>query len=315
MTQPVPLVLDCDPGVDDAWCLALALASPELDVLAVTTVAGNATVDITSLNAGAVLAACGRTDIPVAVGAQRALIHSYEHGLPPPHGANGVGGVPVIPSTVPPSDQHAVYLFRDILADAAPRSVVVAATAPLTNIALLAALHPELLDRIRQVVIMGGSASRGNITPVAEFNVWTDPEAAQRVLSEPALDICLVGLDVTRRATMLPEHVDAIRARSELGALLAAMLDGYLDRGSEGWALHDALVVAALVDPEVLTTRPASIEVDTGTGLTRGQTVCEFVAAEEVRTVGRNRYSRAGRVELAVDLDVERFRRILVDRV
>ena len=315
MIPPIPLVLDCDPGVDDAWCLALALASPELDVLAVTTVAGNATVDVTSTNASAVLAACGRSDIPVAVGAQRALVHAYDHGLPPPHGANGVGGVSIASPTVPPTDEHAVYLLRDILAGAAPQSVTVAATAPLTNIALLAALHPELLDRIHRVVVMGGSTTRGNITPSAEFNTWTDPESAQRVLCEPALDVGLVGLDVTRRATVLPEHADAVRGRSPLGALLADMLAGYLDRGAEGWAVHDALVVASLVDPEVLTWQEASVEVDTGTGLTRGQTVVEFVAAAEVRAVGRNRYTSAGRIQVAVDVDVERFRRVLVDRI
>ena len=315
MSSPIPLVVDCDPGVDDAWCLALALASPEVDVLAVTTVAGNAPVELTTVNAVSVLAACGRSDIPVGVGAHRALVHSYGHGLAPPHGENGVGGVTLPTPAGPARHEHAVYVLRDVLAAAAPRSVTVAATAPLTNIALLAALHPELLGRISRIVIMGGSSARGNITPVAEFNVWTDPEAAQRVLTEPDVDLCLVGLDVTRRATVLPEHVDAVRARSAVGGLLADMLAGYRDHGPQGWAVHDALVIASVVDPDVLVTRPAFVEVDTSVGLSRGQTVCEFVNEADVRAVGRNRYTSTARLQVAVDLDVERFRRLLVDRV
>jgi pyrimidine-specific ribonucleoside hydrolase len=315
MKAPIPLVIDCDPGVDDAWCLALALASPEVDVRAVTTVAGNSPVDVTTRNAGAVLAACGRSDIPVAAGATRGLVHSYGHSLPLPHGENGLGGAAAAPSTVPPVAQHAVYLLRDVLASAAPRSVTVVAIAPLTNIALLASLHPELLGRIDRIVVMGGSASRGNITPVAEFNVWTDPESAQRVLCQPDLDILVVGLDVTRRATVTRRHVDAIRKQSPLGELLAEMVEGYQDNTEGGWAIHDALTLAAVIDPAVVRTSRALIEVDTGTGATRGQTICEFADAKDVRIVGKGRYAAAGQVSIAVDLDVERFRALLVDRV
>jgi pyrimidine-specific ribonucleoside hydrolase len=315
MVNPRPVIIDCDPGVDDTLCLALALASPELDVLAVTTVAGNASIETTSINATSVLAACGRSDVPVGVGARRALVHAYDHGLPPPHGIDGLGGAAVALAEVPPDAQHAVYLLRDILAASEPSSVTIAATGPLTNIALLASLHPELLSRIEQVVVMGGSAGRGNITPVAEFNVWTDPESAQRVLTDPGLDIVLVGLDVTRQATLTPAHLAIVRQRSTLGALLADMVEGYRDRTEAGWAIHDAVTIAAIVEPELVRMVPALVEVDTGTGATRGQTICEFVGAELARVAGTGRYSDAGLVQFAEGIDVEGFRRLMLDRV
>lgn len=318
MGPPTPVIIDCDPGVDDALALALALASPELAVLAVTSVAGNATIDITSFNAGAILAACGRSDVPFAVGASRALVHAYEHGLAPPHGANGVGGVGLNPAGVAPAPGHAVYLLRDLLTAAAPHSVTIIATAPLTNIALLASLHPNLLHGIRRVVVMGGSAGRGNVTPSAEFNTWTDPESAQRVLTDPDLDICLVGLDVTRQATLTDAHIDTLRTRGPLGGLLADMVAGYRDRNGDGWAIHDAVTVAAVIEPALVQTAPVRIEVDTGIGLTRGQTICEFQTSAEFgapRAAGRNRYSRAGSVQMAVGLDVDGFRRLMMDRL
>ena len=315
MSTAKPVIIDCDPGIDDALCIALALASPEIDVLAVTTVAGNATVDITSFNATAVLAACGRSDIQVGIGARRALIHAYDHGQVPPHGPDGLGGAPIAPSTVEPASEHAVYLLRDVLRAAAPHSVTVVAIAPLTNIALLASLHPELLERIDRLVVMGGSASRGNVTPVAEFNVWTDPESAQRVLSDPGLDVCLVGLDVTRQATLTENHLGILRHRSRLGGLIADMVWGYRDRTDDGWPIHDAVTVASVVAPSLLRTAPMYVEVDTGTGLTRGQTICEVADGGEPRIVGQGRYAAAGLVQVGVDVDVEAFRRLLMDRV
>jgi pyrimidine-specific ribonucleoside hydrolase len=310
-----PVVIDCDPGIDDAVCIALALASPEIDLLAVTTVAGNATVDVTTVNASAVLAACGRSDIPVGVGARRALVHAYDHGLAPPHGADGIGGAQIAPSSVRPTAEHAVYLLRDVLLAAAPHSVTVVAIAPLTNIALLASLHPELLDRIDRLVVMGGSASRGNITPVAEFNVWTDPESAQRVLSDLSLDVCLIGLDVTRHATLTESHLGILRQRSPLGGLIADMVWGYRDRNADGWSIHDAVTIASIVDPSLLRTAPIHVEVDTGTGLTRGQTICEFADSKGLRVAGEGRFAAAGHVQMGVDLDVDGFRRLLMDRI
>lgn len=315
VAAPRAVVIDCDPGVDDALCIALALASPELDVVAVTTVAGNAAVDVTTYNATGLLAQCGRTDIPVAVGARRPLVHAYDHGLPPPHGENGVGGARLAPAVVAPVREHAVYLLRDLLRAAEPKSITILATAPLTNVALLASLHPELLDRIDQLVIMGGSAGRGNITPTAEFNIWTDPESAQRVLSDPAFDICLVGLDVTRRATLTPQHLQVLEARSPLGALLAEMVRGYRDRNEAGWPIHDAVTAAAVIDPTLLGTVPVAVEVDTSTGPGRGQTICEFTDGAPPRAVGQTLYAASGQVRLAVELDVEGFQRLMIDRL
>jgi pyrimidine-specific ribonucleoside hydrolase len=222
------------------------------------------------------------------------------------------------PSPAAAVPEHAVYLLRDLLAAAAPRSVTIVATAPLTNVALLVSLHPELVERIDRLIVMGGSAGRGNITPCAEFNVWTDPEAAQRVFTEANLDIRLMGLDITAKATLTAAHLDVLRDRSPLGALLADMVAGYRDRGPDGWAIHDAVTVATLLDPTLVQTAPVRVEVDTGTGLGRGQTVCEFVTpgdASAPRAVDRTPYSTAGSVEMGVDIDVARFQDLMLDRL
>jgi pyrimidine-specific ribonucleoside hydrolase len=320
MAAPTPLVIDCDPGIDDAVGLALALASPEVDLLAVTTVAGNAPLELTTSNALRLLRAFGREDVPVAAGADRALVRIAIHNLQPPHGSNGLGGVDLPAATRSAGGEHAVELLARVLRDAAPRSVTIAAIGPLTNIALLLALHPELAERIDRLVIMGGSTTRGNITPVAEFNVWTDPEAAQRVLAGSGLDICLVGLDVTRQATVDDSTLGAWRATSERGSLLADMIDGYGDHGPDGWPLHDALAVAAIVDPTLIESRGAKIEVDTGAGVGRGQTIC-FVDPPKGKGVvlgipaPDTDPAARPRAEVAVQMDSARFRELLLARV
>jgi pyrimidine-specific ribonucleoside hydrolase len=163
---------------------------------------------------------------------------------------------------------------------------------------------------------MGGSAGAGNITPVAEFNIWGDPEAAHRVLAGSGLDICLVGLDATRRATLDEHHLAVLREASRECALLADMITGYGDRGSDGWALHDALAIAAIVDPTLISTRTAAVEVDTGLGIGRAQTVCVFDGWSAVSaSVPLDAPASLARSEVAVDLDVERFRQLLLDRI
>jgi pyrimidine-specific ribonucleoside hydrolase len=304
MAASTPLVIDCDPGIDDAVSLALAIGSPELDVRAVTTVAGNVPLELTTGNALRLLRAFDREDIPVAAGAARGLVHAHD-AHPPIHGSNGLGGVDVSASQRAIQAEHAVELLAAVLRDAPAKSVTIAAIGPLTNIALFLALRPELTDRIDRLVVMGGAVGRGNVTPVAEFNVWADPEAARRVLTDPGLDTCLVGLDVTNRATVDESVLAALSAGSARGTLLANMIAGYADRAPEGWPLHDVLAIASIIDPTLVRTRPATIEVDTGFGIGRAQTICAFDAHA----------GRPARARVAVDVDVERFRSLVMDRV
>lgn len=311
--RATPLVIDCDPGIDDAVALALAVESPEVDLRAVTAVAGNAPVELTTPNAARLLAAFGRPDVPVAAGAARALVRVGWHGLASPHGDNGLGGVQLDIEAAPVQPGHAIDALATLLRAAAPRSVTIAAIGPLTNIALLLALYPDCAGRIERLVVMGGSTSKGNITAVAEFNVWTDPEAAQRVLADSELPICLVGLDVTRRATVDHQILRALSAQSTQGDLLARMIRGYGDRTPDGWPLHDVLAVASVIDPSLVTTRPATVEVDTGLGPGRGRTVCRFL--DDSPSPPRRRPGAAVTVcDVAVDVDVEAFRALVLAR-
>lgn len=298
-----PLLIDCDPGIDDAVSLALAVGSPELDLLGVTTVAGNVPLELTTANALMLLAAFGRDDVPVAAGAPRGLVRPKpDH--PFVHGRNGLGGVSLPPARRRVHDDHAVPFLAGVLRHAAPRSITLAAIGPLTNVALLLALHPELTDRIERLWIMGGSVGAGNVTPAAEYNVWADPEAAQRVLTAPELDICLIELEVTRRATVDERSLATLRAGSRRGALLADMIGGYIDRQPDGQPLHDALVLAAIADPTLIATRTAGVEVDTGAGSERARTVFSFDGEETLSSL-----------QVAVDFDVVRFREMLFARI
>ncbi|MFC9553903.1 nucleoside hydrolase [Rhodococcus sp. NPDC056960] len=310
MAAPARLIIDTDPGIDDALALALAVTSPEVDLLGVTTVAGNAPVEEATDNALRLLRALGRDDVPVAAGANRALVRIGMHNQPSPHGENGLGGVELPAPTRSLSKEHAVGLLASALREAAPRSVTIAAIGPLTNIALLVAMHPELIDRIDKLVIMGGSTGRGNITPVAEFNIWSDPEAAQRVFACPHLETWLLGLDVTRRSTLDEKALAMLEARSHTGSLLATMIRGYGDIQADGWPMHDALVIAAIVDPSIVRLQTAAVEVETGVGVGRGQTVCTLSGS--VTTSGG---CATPGTRLAVDLDVARFRDLVITRV
>jgi pyrimidine-specific ribonucleoside hydrolase len=196
----IPLIIDTDPGVDDAVALALAVASPEADLLAVTTVFGNAPVASTTANACRLLALLGRPDVPVAAGADRPLAHPCSRGAQAWHGADGLGGraatLPV--PTTRPDPRGAVGLMADVLRSAA-EPVTIVPIGPLTNIAALLDAHPGLAPRIGRIVAMGGSLGAGNTAGGAEFNVGSDPEAAHRVLTQDAVPTTLVPLDLTTR--------------------------------------------------------------------------------------------------------------------
>ena len=220
----IPVLIDCDPGQDDAIALLLALASPELEVLGVTTVAGNQTIDKVTANALRVLELAGRSDVPVAAGADRPLVGELVVAADA-HGETGLDGPDLPPPQGSPVEQHAVEFLAERLL-ASERPVTVVPLGPLTNVALLLAERPEAADRIERIVLMGGAIAEGNMTPSAEFNIWVDPEAAAYVF-ESGLDVTMVGLDVTNRAVLTPEHADRLRPQGRVGEAVAAMLDFY----------------------------------------------------------------------------------------
>jgi pyrimidine-specific ribonucleoside hydrolase len=278
-----PLVIDCDPGVDDAIAILLALASPELELLALTTVAGNLPLETTTRNALRVLALAGREDIPVAAGAARPLVVPRWRDAAVVHGADGLGGAPAPESRAAVVPMHAVDLLAEVL-ERSTEPVLLAPVGPLTNVALLAALRPELLPRLGPVAMMGGSDGHGNKTPAAEFNIWFDPESAARTF-DSGLDLTMVGLNVTHKAMLTEADVESVRAAGPIGAVAAAMLDHYLDwhgryRGIRNVPVHDALAVATLIRPELVTTIDALVTVDTTAGPARGMTLVDRYRSE-----------------------------------
>ena len=274
----IPVLIDTDPGLDDALGLLLALHSPEVDLIGVTTVAGNTTLANTTANALRILELAGRTDVPVAAGAARPLIREAFRTAEHVHGSDGLGGLPLPPPSTRPVPEHAVdFIAECLLTSAEPVTVV--AIGPLTNIALLLATHPAAAERIGRLVVMGGAARGGNVTPTSEYNIWFDPEAAHRVFAA-GLPLTMVGLDVTDRSVVNPKDVDALRSGGRIARFAADAVDFYSrfhqDRyGTTDTYQHDALAVAEAVAPGIVHTRHLYVEVEYGQGLTRGTTVVD----------------------------------------
>jgi inosine-uridine nucleoside N-ribohydrolase len=304
----IPVLVDCDPGQDDALALLLVLASPELELLGVTTVAGNQTLEKVTANALGVLELAGRDDVRVAAGADRPLVRELVVAADA-HGETGLDGADLPPARAQPLDQHAVdFLAERLLAAAHPVTLV--PLGPLTNLALLLAGHPEAVRRIDRIVLMGGAIAEGNMTPSAEFNVWIDPEAAARVF-ESGLDVTMVGLDVTNRAVLTAEHAERLRGAGRVGTAVAGMLDFYLRFYSEtyefgGAPIHDAVAVAHLVRPGLVQTLGRHVAVELGSGLCRGRTVVDM--RRRTRLPEPN-------TQVAVDVDVPAFTELLLERL
>jgi inosine-uridine nucleoside N-ribohydrolase len=298
---PIPLVLDCDPGHDDAIALLLALASPEVELLGVTTVAGNQTLAKTTANAVRVLEHVERSGVPVAAGADRPLVRD-PFVAAHVHGETGLDGPDLPPPQGSPLDRHAV----DFLADHAGGATLVA-VGPLTNVAMLLAMRPEA--KPGRIVVMGGAIAEGNITPAAEFNIWADPEAAARVFAS-GIDVTMVGLDVTHKALLTPEHADELRGAGRAGRLVAELFDFYhgfhrRTYGLPGSPVHDALALAYVLQPDLLEVRRLHVAVDCESQLCRGRTVVDV-------------WKRTGNepnADVAVGVDGERFVRLLIERI
>src|SRR3954453_21323904 len=302
--MPTPVIIDCDPGHDDAMALLLALASPELELSAVTTVAGNQTLEKGTANATPILAVVNSTG-PVAAGADRPLIHQANTASDV-HGETGLDGPDLPPPSRAPEPVHAVELIAQRLRER-PHTLI--PVGPLTNIALLLALYPDLKDRIDRIVLMGGAIGLGNVTPSAEFNLWVDPEAAHRVFTS-GVDVTMVGLDVTHRAMLSAAKADALREHGKAGAVVADLhafyrrfhLDVY---GHDDTPVHDALAVASVIDSNLLITEPLAVTIDITQGPCRGRTV-----VDRLRRTGFTANAR-----VAVDVDAAGFIELLTSRI
>ncbi len=299
-----PIVIDCDPGHDDAIAILLALASPELELRGVTTVAGNQTLEKTTRNALKVLELAGRTDIPVAAGADRPLRRTLRTAAHV-HGESGLEGPNLPEPTAHPVDVHAA----DLLAELIEPGVVLVPTGPLTNVALLLERHPDVAERLERIVWMGGAIAEGNITPAAEFNAFVDPEAAAAVFGS-GIPVTMIGLDVTHMALFTPEHADELRGTGRAGRVVAELSDFFqqfheLRYGFHGSPIHDALAVADVIDPTFVTLLHCNVEIETASQYCDGRTVVDrWLVTDGPRNA-----------HVGVDVDAARFLDLLVERI
>jgi len=275
------IIIDTDPGQDDAVAILLALASPELDVLGITAVAGNVPLPLTQKNARIICELAGKPDVPVFAGCdaplQRKLV-TAEHV----HGKTGLDGPTLADPTMPLQDAHAVDFLIDTLRTHEAGSVTLCPLGPLTNIATAFTRAPDIVDRVQEIVLMGGAYFEvGNITPTAEFNIYVDPEAADIVFKSGA-PIVVIPLDVTHKALVTKPRNDAFRAiPGDVGHAVAEMTDFFerFDKekyGSEGAPLHDPCVTAYLIKPELFSGRFINVEIETESALTLGMTVADW---------------------------------------
>ena len=275
-SKPHRIILDTDPGVDDAIAIFLALHSPELHVEAVTPVCGNVPLSLTLPNALRLVEIAGRTDIPVAAGAATPLVRRLVTAKYA-HGNNGLGGVDFPEPKLKPVSETATEIMRRIVRGN-PGEISIVAIGPLTNVATVLKSDPTIAPLIKSIVIMGGSLSGGNITPAAEFNFYVDPEAA-RIVFDSGVPLTMVGLDVTRKVIIREEQVRTLEAAQTpvsqaAGKILRANLDRLSKTGSaNGFAMHDPLTVAQLVDPSVVTLKDFFVEIETTGELTAGQSL------------------------------------------
>lgn len=271
------IVLDCDPGHDDAIAIMLACASPEIELLGVTTVAGNVTLEHTTRNALRVLDLIGRADIPVAAGRDGPLIRKLSTAAVM-HGESGLAGPLAIEPSRSKSHLTALQFIEEVLRQA-DEPITLVATGPLTNIADIVTKLPTVHQLIREIVIMGGAIELGNWTPAAEFNIWVDPDAA-KIVFESGLPLTMIGLEVTHEAWLSGEHADQLRGTGQAGQYVAELLDHFVkfhqDRfGWPGAPIHDAVTIAHLIDPTLVTTLAMNVQIETLSPLCMGRTVAD----------------------------------------
>ncbi|HBX05233.1 MAG TPA: pyrimidine-specific ribonucleoside hydrolase RihA [Leclercia adecarboxylata] len=304
-----PIILDCDPGHDDAIALVLALASPELDVKAVTSSAGNQTPDKTLRNVLRMLTLLKRTDIPVAGGAVKPLMRELIIA-DNVHGESGLDGPALPEPNFAPQNCTAVELMAKVLRESA-EPVTLVATGPQTNVALLLNSHPELHAKIARIVIMGGAMGLGNWTPAAEFNIYVDPEAAE-IVFQSGIPVVMAGLDVTHRAQIMADDIERFRAiNNPVARTVAELLDFFMEYhktekwGFQGAPLHDPCTIAWLLKPEIFTTARRWVGVLMQGKYTQGMTVVDYfmLSGNEPNT------------DIMLDIDRQAFVDLLAERL
>jgi len=309
--SPRKIIIDTDPGQDDAVAILLALASPEdVDVLGITAVAGNVPLPLTSKNARMVCELAGRTDVKVFAGCDAPLVRrliTAEHV----HGKSGLDGPDLPEPTMPLQDQHGVDFIIDTLREQPAGGVTLCPLGPLTNIATAFDRAPDIIDRVEEVILMGGAYFEvGNVTPTAEFNIYVDPEAAE-IVFKSSVKITVIPLDVTHKALVTRARNSAFRTLgTRVGEAVSNMTDFFerFDRekyGSEGAPLHDPCVIGYLIAPRLFTGRHINVEIETQSKLTLGMTVADWwrVTNREPNALFIN------------DLDADRFFTLLTERL
>jgi purine nucleosidase len=320
------VIIDTDPGVDDAFALLLAMRSSELKVMAVTAVAGNVPLNLTLPNALRLVEIADRSDVPVAAGASSPLIRklvtaSYAHGN------NGLAGVEFSRARLEPVKEPASDLICRLVREN-PHRISIIGIGPLTNVALALRQDPEIVSMVSSIVLMGGSLSGGNVTPAAEFNFYVDPEAASMVFAS-GIPIRMVGLDVTRKVQLTDRHVEALQAGkgrvSEAAARIAEAVMK-MHRGADsvrGPNLHDPLAVSSLIRPDILTFEDYQIEIETGGTITAGESLgwkhapVRYSAPVETAGIPGNGgdFPFRGNAKVATGVDSEKFFELLISRL
>ncbi|MFD5424331.1 nucleoside hydrolase [Streptomyces sp. NPDC127084] len=296
----VPIIIDCDPGHDDAIAILLAAGDPAIDLLAITTVAGNQVVEKTTLNARRICTAAAITDVPIAAGCARPLVGT-RYVAADVHGDSGMDGPSFGEPTVSAVSEHAVDLMYRLLTGH-PEPVVLVPTAPLTNIALLLIRYPEVTRHIREIVLMGGSTERGNRTPAAEFNMYADPEAAD-IVFRSGLPLTMCGLNVTHQALATPDVLARFEGLgTELGGICVELMTYFGATYRKLWGfdappLHDPVAVARVIDAAIVHCAEASVAVELRGQHTRGATVVDL----------HRHPDRPVNAQVALSLDRERF--------
>ncbi len=296
------ILIDCDPGIDDALAILMALAAPELDVVGITSVGGNVGISETTRNALALAQLAGRR-VPVAAGADRPLVVEKSRAVSV-HGADGLGGVRLPDASWPAETVPAWEFIRDT-ALRLKGELEIVAIGPLTNVAIALAAYPYLARSIKAIHLMGGSAGLGNVTPAAEFNIYVDPHAAAAVFRS-GIPLSMYGLDVTNRASLSGSGLESLRTSGgRVLTPLCSMLDHYLRAyrgfGRDTLALHDPLVIANLIDPTIVELKPYYVDVETNGEFTMGKTVVDVY----------NNLKRPPNALVGVELDNDKFLTLL----
>jgi len=308
--MPRQIIIDTDPGQDDAVAILLALASPELEVLGITAVAGNVPLALTQKNARIVCELAGRSDMAVYAGCDAPLVRKLvtaEHV----HGKTGLDGPQLADPVMPLQAEHAVDYIIDTLRSAPSGTITLCPLGPLTNIAQAFRKAPDIIERVQEIVLMGGAYFEvGNITPAAEFNIYVDPEAAAEVFLA-GVPLVVMPLDVTHKALTTQARVDAFRAMGTRVGDMVAEWTNFFERfdkekyGSEGAPLHDPCVIAYLLQPDLFKGRHVNVVVETGSDLTLGMTVADWWRVTD----------RAPNAMFMGDLDADGFFALLTDRL